>query len=257
MDGFEQIETDNKKIASDIMQLAGTEDSRLAVITAMFVRQNREMRLQNIQDVRQDISYGAKDFGILPEQYVTNMDSIVRSYIQEANRFMKAYNDEFINIQNILKSAEEKQKYYFFKIRETIVMKKICELAEKASEDYAQLDEQIALYRRKLGIYEKIIARGDKEFEDCKSRRAQDFKELFEMKKELALAVIQRKNVFVKFWNKLKNRFNRYKSFSRVVLQKHASKVNRMRTETIQEYVAKTRQSINAFDDEITEMLNA
>ena len=66
------------------------------------------MRLQNIQDVRKDISYSAKDFGQLPEKYVESMNSIVRSYIEEINRLMKVYNEEFININNTLYNAEEK-----------------------------------------------------------------------------------------------------------------------------------------------------
>ena len=257
LNGFEQVEAENQKIASDMVQLAGTEDSRLSVVTAIFVRLNNEMRLENVQDIRRDISYGAKDYGLLPEKYVNSMDSIVRSYVQEINKFMKAYNDEFMNIQNVLKSAEERQKYYFFKIRETIVMKNICELAGKSPEDYTQLDAQIKSYRKKLGIYEKIIMRCDKEFEDCKIRREQDFKDLFELKQEQALAVIQKRNIITVLIHKIKNRLNGYEKFSKYVLQKHAGKLNRMRTETIGEYVTKIKQSIITFDSEIEGMLNA
>ena len=64
MNGFEQIKAENEKMASEMGQLAGTEETRLSVITAVFVRINNEMRLKNIQDVKQDISYGARDFGV-------------------------------------------------------------------------------------------------------------------------------------------------------------------------------------------------
>jgi len=255
LDTFEQIKVDNLKVASNLTQLAGTEDSRLAVITAIYVRLNNQMRLQNIQDIKKDISYGAKEYRQPPEKYITSMDSIVRSYIQETNRFMKAYNDEFMNIQNILKLAEERQKFYFFKIRETIVMKNICVLAGKSESEYAELDDYIKAYRKKLAIYEKIIARCDKEFENCKNRREQDFKELFEIKPELALAVVQKNNIFNRFVKRFQTMFKGYEKFSKYVLQKHAVKINRMRTETISSYVAKVKQQMNSFGDEIEVLL--
>ena len=255
LNGLEQVETENKKIASDMGQLAETEESRLSVITAIYVKLNNEMRLQNIQDIKKDISYGAKDFGQLPEKYTASMESIIRSYIQEINQFMKVYNDAFINIQNILKSAEERQKYYFFKIRETVVMRQICILAEKQPEEYAVLDNQIKEYRKKLGIYEKIIMMCDKEFENCKNQREQDFKELFEIKQEQALAVIQKRTIFHKIWNKIKNTWHGYENFSKFVLQKHAAKINRLKTETLSAYITKIRQNTNSFTGEVQVVL--
>ena len=255
MNVFENIEAENKQIVSDLGQLAGTEDSRLSVITAIFIRANNEMRLKNIQDIRKDISYGAKDFGQLPEVYVGSMESIVRSYIEETNKFMKAYNDEFKNIQNILKNAEEKQKYYFFKIRESIVMKNICALAGKQENEYSELDEDIKKFKRKLVVYEKIILRCDKQFEECKNRREQDFRELFEIKKEQALAVIQKRSFFDKILYKIKKIFSGYETFQKVVLQKHAIKINRMKTETMNEYVIKEKQNELSFSNEINAML--
>lgn len=214
------------------------------------------MRLQNIQDIKRDISYGARDFGQLPEKYAASMDSIVRSYIQETNHFMKVYNDEFINIQNILQMAEEKQKYYFFKIREINVMKSICALAEKPEYSYQELDLEIRKYKKKLGIYERIIARCDKEFEACKNRREQDFKELFEIKQEQALAIIPNRNLLTKMMMKFKNMFHGYENFSKYVLQKHAAKINSMKTETIGMYSDKIKQSMTNFSGEIEAMLN-
>ena len=255
MNGLEQIEAENKKMASEMGQLAGTEESRLAVITAVFVRLNNEMRLQNIQDVKRDISYGARDFGQLPEKYVTSMDSIVRSYIQETNRFMKAYNDEFANIQNVLKNAEEKQMYYFLKIREMVVMKQICILAEKKPEEYEELDSLIKEYRKKIGIYEKIIIICDKEFENCKNRREQDFKELFEMKKEQALMVIKKQTIWDRILTKIKNKWHGYENFSKFVLQKHAAKINRMKTETLGGYITNVKQNMTNFNGEIQGLL--
>lgn len=257
MDELEKIKTENQNLVQDIKQLAGTEDSRVSVISAIFIRLNNEMRLQNIQDIKKDISYSAKDFGQLPEKYTNSMNSIVRSFVEETNRFMKAYNDEFINIQNIMYTAEEKQKYYFFKIREANVMRNICELAEKPVESYENLNQEINGYKRKLAMYEKIIARCDKEFEDCKNRREEDFKELFEIKQEQALAVVQKVNPITKIINKIKNMFHGYENFSKYVLQKYAARINKMKVETIEMYVNKTKQNTVNFASEIEEMTGA
>ena len=213
------------------------------------------MRLQNIQDVKKDISYGAKDFGQLPEKYVENMGSIVRSYIEEINKFMKIYNDEFINIQSILQNAEEKQKYYFFKLREVNIMRNVCILAEKPKETYQALDEDINKYKRKLVIYEKIIDKCDKEFEKCINSREEDFKELFEINQEQALTIVNKSNPIIKIVQKLKNMFHGYEKFSKYVLQKHASKINKLKTETINLYDRKIKENIVNFSNEIDNMI--
>ena len=254
MDIVENMKTDNKTLAEDLKQLAGTESSRVSVLAAIYIRVNEKMRLQNIQDVRSDISYGAKDFGLLPEKYVSNMNSIVKSYIEEINKFMKAYNDEFINIQNTLHSAEQKQKYYFFKIREATIMKNVCILAEKPEEEYEVLDQDILNYKKKLVLYERVIARCDKEFEDCKNRRERDFKELFEIQQEQSLAVVTKQNAISRFIRKIKNKFHAYEKFSKTVLQRHASKLNKMKTEIISNYVSNVKQDIVNFSSEIDGM---
>ena len=183
------------------------------------------------------------------------MDSIVKSYIQETNRFMKAYNDEFINIQNTLQIAEEKQKYYFFKIQEINIMKAICGLAGKNEEDCIELDNQIRMNKKKLKIYEQIIFRCDKEFEDCRNRREQDFKELFEINQEQSLMVIKKKNFFIKIINNFKNLFNGYEKFSKLVLQKYAIRINNMKTETIDMYINNVKKNMIKFSNEVDGML--
>ena len=255
MNELEKIQEENKNLVSDLKQLAGTEDSRLSVLSAIFIRLNNEMRLQNIQDTRREISYSAKDFGLIPEKYIESMNSIVRSYIEQINRFMKAYNDRFINIQNVLYNAEEKQKYYFFKIREVSVMKKICELAEKPEESYQVLNQEINEYKKQLAIYERIISMCDKEFEECKNKREADFKELFEINQENAIAVITKQNPVMKFFKMIQNKFNGYEKFSKTVLQKHASKINKMKTEIISNYINKTKQDILRFSGEVKELV--
>lgn len=255
MNELEKIKEENKTLVSDLKQLAGTEDSRVSVLSAIFIRLNNEMRLQNIQDTRKEISYSAKDFGLIPEKYVESMNSIVRSYIEQTNRFMKAYNDQFINIQNVLYRAEEKQKYYFFKIREISVMKKVCELAGKSEEEYKALNQEINGYKKKLAIYEKIIAMCDKEFEECKNKREADFKELFEIKQENAMVVVTKQNPIRKFIKMIQNKFHGYENFSKTVLQRHASKINAMKTEVVGNYINKVKQDILRFSGEVKELV--
>lgn len=257
MKGFEQFEKENHKIVEDMRQLNETEGTRLAVITSIFIRDNNEMRLQNLQDVKKDISYGAKDYGQTPEKYNEIMNEIINSYIEEADIFMNAYNDEFLNIQNKFMNAEEKQKIYFAKIREVLLMKRICELAEKQESEYAELDKQLKNYRKKLGIYEKIIMRCDKEFEECKHRRSHDFFELFKINEEQSLVVVKKQNIFEKIIFKIKNIFNGYNNFSKYVLQKHIGKINRIKNETMNIYINEIKKNINNFDLEINNLLNA
>lgn len=257
MDGAQTVSAENKILINDLKQLAGAEESRVSIISAIYIRLNDEMRLKNIQDVKKDISYGAKSFGQLPEKYAVSMNSIVRSYIEEINKFMKAYNDQFINVLNVIHNAEQKQKYYFYKIRENTIMKSVCILAGKPEDSYKVLDEEILDYKKKLVLYERIIARCDKEFEDCKNRREEDFKELFEIKQEQALAVVQKVNPITKIINKIKNMFHGYENFSKYVLQKYAARINKMKVETIEMYVNKTKQNTVNFASEIEEMTGA
>lgn len=213
------------------------------------------MRLQNIQDVKKDISYGAKSYGQLHEKYDETMNSIVRSYIKETDKFMKAYNDEFINIQNILQNAKEKQKYYLFKIQELMIMKNVCVLLQKPKELYEELDEEINNYKQKINTYEKVISKCDKEFEECKIRRNREFKELFEIKQEQSLALVQKQNFILKLFIKLKNKFQGYKNFSRFVLQKYFNKINQMKTETIDNYIKNVKEDMLNFSSEINEII--
>ena len=168
---------------------------------------------------------------------------------------MKAYNDEFINIQNILQNAKEKQKYYLFKIQELMIMKNVCVLLQKPKELYEELDEEINNYKQKINTYEKVISKCDKEFEECKIRRNREFKELFEIKQEQSLALVQKQNFILKLFIKLKNKFQGYKNFSRFVLQKYFNKINQMKTETIDNYIKNVKEDMLNFSSEINEII--
>ena len=109
------------------------------------------------------------------------MDSITRSYIEQTNRFMQIYNNEFINIQNKLFLAEEEQKVLIFKTRKLAIMIDICKMLKKPQEVYRDYQEQVKGNKKKIAILEKVISRCSKEFEECKYRREKDFLELFDI----------------------------------------------------------------------------
>ena len=134
-------------------------------------------------------------------------------------------------------------------------MKNVCILAGKLKEEYEVLDYEINSCKRQLFLYERIIARCDKEFEDCKNRRERDFKELFEVKQEQALAIIRRENIISKILKKIRNKFHGYENFSKTVLQKYASKINKMKTEVISLYINNVKQDIVNFSGEVDAMI--
>ena len=53
----------------------------------------------------------------------------------------------------------------------------------------------------------------------------------------------------------MKNKWHGYENFSKFVLQKHAAKINRMKTETISEYVTNVKQNTVTFAREVQGLL--
>lgn len=255
MNELEHVKEENQKIASDIVQLLQTEDAKIAVDTAVYIRLNNDMRLQNIQNIKKDISYKAKEYKRPLEKYTTNIDNIIKAYVEEMNRFMKAYNEEFMNIQSALRNAEIKQKEYFLQIRELVVMKNICMLAEKDKDTFSKLDDRIEEFRKKIGIYEKIITQCEEELQECKVRREQDFKELFGAEQEHVLALIPKTNLFSRMIKKFKMIWKGSKYFLKYALQKYESKIQQLKEGLTNEYVEKVKQQKNLFDRKIEAML--
>lgn len=253
MNELEKIEVENQALIKKLNQLAQTEDSRSFVESAAFIRANNDMRIQNLQDIKLDIAYGAKYYGQMPEKYIASQDSIVKSYIEQINLFMKYYNDEFMNIKSKVYNAEEKQKVLIFKIRKLIVTKQLYVYAERPAVQYEDFDKEIEVYKKQIKVYEKILSRCDKEFEDCKNRRAQDFQDLFGVEK--ALAIVNKQNIFQKVWFKIKNKFNGYQNFSKNILQKHAIKINNIKTNLMEEYSRKIKENTIIFSKEIEKIL--
>ena len=124
-------------------------------------------------------------------------------------------------------------------------------------EKYQELDDQIRMYKRKIGIYERIIMRCDKEFEDCKNRRIKDFNNIFEVKGEQSLVVAKKQNVIIELFRKLKNKFNGYEKFSVYVLQKYLSHANRIKVEMMDICIYDIKRNMKNFDEEINNLLNA
>jgi len=254
LDSIEQIQLENKKLIDEMTELARTEDLRASVNSAVFIRKNDELRLNHIIDINNDIIQGAKTFGQKPEKYVSSQDSIVKSYVEEINKFTKVYNEEYINIMHKIQMSTEHQKALMFKIQKISNTKQLYEIANKVDDNmFEEFDNNILEYKKQIKLYENVISRCDKEFESCKARRKQDFEELFRTHEVLAIA--DNKNVFKKIVFKISNKFNGYENFSKYVLKRHANKIDEMKTGKVNKYVNKVKQNMVNFSYEIDNML--
>lgn len=254
MNLLEQIESENQNLINKMIELARVEDSRATVSSAVFVRSNDELRLKNMKEVREDIKFGAKNFGLAPEKYTAREQSIVNSYIEPINRFMKTYNEEYMNIKNKIQLAEENQKVLMFKCQKISNNKKLLIMANKADNQViTEYDNKINEYKSKIKLYEDIINICDEEMKACKNRREEDFKTLFGDEKSIEIS--DNKNVFKRFIFKISNKFKGYNGFSKYVLQKHATKINDLKTKKLEENINKIKQNMVNFSYKIDKML--
>ena len=152
-------------------------------------------------------------------------------------------------------NAQEKQKYYFFKIRENILMKNVCKLTGKSESSYQIFNQKINEYKERLTIYEKIIAMCYNEFEECKNKIETDFKELFNINQEKALAVITKKNIIIKFVSKIKNNFNGYNNFYKIILQKYDFNISKLKNETLDICIRKVNQETLNFSNKVANLV--
>lgn len=282
MNPIEQIQNENEKIIAKMNELAQTEDSRVDVVSAVFVRTNRDMRFKNMQDIKSDIRDGAKFYGQLPEKYAVRQESITKSYVEQINRFMRQYNEQYINIQTHIYRAEEMQKVLMFKSCKVSNTKTVYMLTDdyliyknkknlmieeykktndsnlyQKIQDYKnpcdEYDRKIEEYKNQIKLYENIITRCDKEFEDCKIRRDRDFEEIFGMEK--AMTISEKKNLIQKIFFNFMNRVDGYNKFSKYVLQKYANKINEIKISKMDTYVTKIKQDMINFSNEIDKMI--
>lgn len=283
MNPLEVIQKENEDIINNMTQLVQTETSRSELVSAVFVRTNIELRLQNIKEVEGEIINGAKYYGILPEKYVGMNESIKKSYIEQINKFMKSYNEQYMGIQSVLQRAEEKQKVLMFQSCKYSNNKRMYMLTEnykvfqdkknsmideykktnniKLYQEIQNLNDPCSAYNSKIEnikndikFYENIIARCDREFQDCRARRQRDFEEIFGNSKQLA--VVENKPFYVKLFRSLTNKFTGENRFSKYIIKKHSEKINNIKVNVMDQYVNKIKQDMVAFESEIEDMIN-
>lgn len=262
MNQIEKMELDNRRIVNNLTELARTEDSRSSISTAVYLRLNNELRLKNVQDIRKDISYGAKYYGQTPEKYTTAQDSIVRSYVEQINKFMKMYNEAFVNIQTVEHNAATNQKNLVFKARKLDIVKQIYQFCNRPESDYANYENKIKEYKDEIEKYEQVIKRCDEEYTLCRNRREEEFKEIFNIspsQMSVALIPVEKDNFIKKFfkklWTKTTNKFNGYQNFQKDVLQRHATNINGLKTGGIDKYLTKIKQDMVTFNYEVDTIL--
>lgn len=251
---LEKIEFDNQHLIKKMTELAQIEGSKSSVISAVFIRKNDELRFNNMIEIQEDIKQGAKTFGQQPENYAASQDSIIKAYVEQINKFMKTYNQAYINIKTKLRMAEENQKILMIKSQKLSNNKQLYIISNNANENILnEYNKKIDIYKNQIKLYENIISRCDSEFENCKLRREKEFKELFENEKNMI--VPKNENIFKRLIFKIGNKFNGYENFSKYVLQKYATKINQLKTSKLDEYIDKIKKDMVIFSNEIDEML--
>lgn len=256
MNVLKKIEKNNDIFISDLKQLIATEDSKMMVFATIFIRSNNDMCLNYIQNIKKDISYGAKRYRQSTDKYINKMDYIIRLYIIEINKFIKIYNDDLIFIKKIMQNIQEKQKNSFLKLKELNIIKEIYTCFDKNEINLKKIESTINFYKGKIELYENIISMCDDEFNKCLFKVKEDFQEVFEIDGEKSLIVNKKKNIIKKIIFEFKNKFYGYSNFSKYFLQKYESKIYKIKSETILIYSNKEKKYINDFSKRIDLLLN-
>ncbi|MCI8308671.1 MAG: hypothetical protein HFJ45_00285 [Clostridia bacterium] len=254
MNQLEQIKLENQNLIDKLKELAEIDEEKASVMSAIFIKTNDELRINNIKEIQTNMANKAKAFGVSPEKYIVRQESIIYSYIEQINKFMKSYNDEYINIKNKLQKAQENQKKLIFNTKKLSNGKKICILTNRVNEQILnEYDNRIKKCKEQINSYEDIISRCEEEFEACRMRRENDFKELFsnnDIGNNKGLTIIKNNNIF----KRIKNIFNGYKEFSKHVLREYASRINDMKIETLEKHLTKIKKNMVDFSNEIDKM---
>jgi hypothetical protein len=230
--------------------LTEIENLRTSICSAMFIKTNGLLRFNNRKAIRDDIRTSAKSYGVKPEKYMTSEESIINSYVEPINKFMKAYNQEFINIKMKLYSAEEEQKKLMFEIQKLGNIRKLYILT-KQNDNPKVLEcvEEMKRLQKKVEVYENIVILCDREFSNCKARREEQFKEIFDI--DSSVIVMPKMSFIKRQWYNLLGKFKGYDNFSKNVLKKYAVKINTLKTGKIDEYVDTVKQTMTNFNSEI------
>ena len=279
---LKELKKNNDEFTFDITDLSNTECDRAEVVSSIYIRKNRTLRLKNILDIDKEFKEKGKIYKQSPEKYTVSQVSIKRSYVEQINRFMKEYNLRFMNVQNEIYRAQENQKILMFKSCKYSNSKKIY-MFSKEYEDFLSQKQQLimqykqtqnpfiyqkiesmedpcSIYDRKISncknkikLYENIILECDRELEKCTEDRERDFEDLFG--EEQALAVKQ--TGYKKFWEMLKDIFDSEKRFSTLVVKKHANKINELKISRMDEYADKIKKDTVIFSKKLEDMINS
>lgn len=277
-----ELKRQNDCFFNSMANLNDTEKDRIDVMTSIFIRKNKELRLNNLWEIENNYRTQGRIFGQSPEKYVIEQESTQRAYIEQINKFMQEYNTAYINIQIEQEKAEQAQKILMFKCCKFNNSKKIYMLSdnykkfkekkqtlineyektndfelykkiESFEDPCEQYEKRIQSYKNKIKLYENILLRCDKEFEECNNRREKDFKELFGEEIGITLKKTDYKTLFNMIMNKLdgKNRF------SRLVIKKYAKNINEIKTKKLEIYVDKIKKESVSFSEEIEKIMKS
>lgn len=278
---IKELKKNNEEITYNITDLAGIEGSRAEIMSTIYIRKNKELRLKNIWDVENDFRTQARIFNQSPEKYTISQESIKRSYVEQINRFMREYNSRYISIQSEIYRAQENQKILMFKSCKCSNSKKVYMLSEGYQKFLIQkqrminqydkthnfelynkieemkdpcsiYDEKIMNYKRKIKLYENIITRCDKELENCTKDREEDFKKLFGEEESLAIKPSGYKFII----NTIMNKLDGNNRFSKLVVKKHATRINNLKIKKMDECADKIKKDTVTFSKEIENMIN-
>ena len=276
-----ELQKQNDEFTYDITDLADTEGSRADILSSIYIRKNKELRLKNLWEIENEFRTQGRIFNQLPENYTISQESIKKSYIEQINRFMREYNTRYMSIQSEIYRAEENQKILMFKSCKYSNSKKVYMLSDdyrnflvqkqkmiekyKQTNDFElykkiesikdpcdQYDQKIFQCKKQIKLYENIISRCDKEFEICTQKRAEHFKELFGQEQSIALKPSGYKIII----NMILNKLDGANRFSKLVVRKYATKINDVKVRKMSEYADKIKNDTVIFEQEIQNMLN-
>ena len=279
---LKELKKNNDEFTFDITNLSNTECNRAEVISSIYIRKNRTLRLKNILDIDKEFTIQGKKYKQSPEKYTVSQVSIKRSYVEQINRFMKEYNLRFMNVQNEIYRAQEYQKILMFKSCKYSNSKKIYMFSNEyqnflfkkqqlisqykqtrnpliyqrieSMEDPCSIyDKKISKCKKQIKLYENIIAKCEEELEICTTDRERDFGILFG--EEQAIAIKQ--TGYQVFWEKLKDIFDGENRFSTLVVKKHANKINELKISRMDEYADKIKKDTVIFSKKIEDMVNS
>lgn len=278
---LKELKKNNDEFTFDITNLSNTECDRAEILSSIYIRKNRTLRLKNILDIDKEFTTQGKKYKQSPEKYTVSQVSIKRSYVEQINRFMKEYNLRFMNVQNEIYRAQENQKILMFKSCKYSNSKKIYMFSDEYQNFLSKKQQLISQYKQtknpliyqriesmedpcsiydkkildcknKIKLYENIIAKCEEELENCTQDRENDFGRIFG--EEQALAIKQ--TGYKVFLEKLRDMFDGNNRFSELVVKKHANRINELKISKMEEHVNKIKRDTVIFSKKIEDMVN-